>query len=106
MPQGLMEIRLLTYEDGPEWWRLRREALHGDPEAFGASGDDHEKLTMEDVKSRIGSLAQGSFISGAFDDGKLVGMVGFFREKGLKERHKGNIWGVYVTPSWREQGLG
>ncbi len=33
-------------------------------------------------------------------------MAGFAREKGLKTRHKGRIWGVYVTPERRGLGVG
>jgi ribosomal protein S18 acetylase RimI-like enzyme len=33
-------------------------------------------------------------------------MAGFFREKLLKVRHKGRIWGVYVRANSRGQGIG
>jgi ribosomal protein S18 acetylase RimI-like enzyme len=35
----------------------------------------------------------------------MVGQAGFFRYEGRKERHKGRIWGVYVTPAARGQGV-
>ena len=38
-------------------------------------------------------------------DGILAGMMGFKREYGLKLRHKGCIWGVYVSPAHRGKGL-
>jgi ribosomal protein S18 acetylase RimI-like enzyme len=43
---------------------------------------------------------------GAFVDGGLVGTAGFYRSKNLKERHKGHIWGVYVTSAMRGSGVG
>ena len=43
---------------------------------------------------------------GAFYDSRLIGMAGFYREKGLKSRHKGRVWGVYVTPEARGGGIG
>lgn len=100
-----MEIRLLTSNDANEWWRLRLEALQGDPEAFSSSAEEHQSLSLEDVRSRLGSGSVDSFVFGAFDDGRLVGMAGFHREKGLKTRHKGRIWGVYVTPGHRSKGV-
>jgi ribosomal protein S18 acetylase RimI-like enzyme len=100
-----MEIRFLISDDANEWWRLRLEALQGDPEAFSSSAEEHQSLSLEDVRSRLGSPSGDSFVAGAFDDGRLVGMVGFYREKGLKTRHKGRIWGVYVTPSHRATGV-
>jgi ribosomal protein S18 acetylase RimI-like enzyme len=33
-------------------------------------------------------------------------MCGFYRETNIKRRHKGHLWGVFVTPSARGNGLG
>ena len=43
---------------------------------------------------------------GAVQEGRLMGTAGFYREKNLKTRHKGRIWGVYVTPASRGAGVG
>ena len=43
---------------------------------------------------------------GAFIDHQLIGMAGFFRRKGEKIRHRGGIWGVYVSEACRGQGVG
>ena len=45
-----------------------------------------------------------NFTLGAFEGDKLIGMATFIRETGLKERHKGRIYGVYVTSSQRGKG--
>ena len=101
-----MEIRFLTGDDAAEYWRLRLEALEGDPSAFSASAEEHRTLSMEEVRRRIGDELGDNFIVGAWDDNLLAGTVGFYREKGLKTRHKGGIWGVYVTPGQRASGVG
>jgi len=101
-----MEIRFLRAEDAAEWWRLRAEALRGDPAAFSASAEEHESLTLEEVRRRFGSNDDEMFVAGAFEDGRLAGMAGFYREKGAKSRHKGRVWGVYVTPTSRGQSMG
>jgi hypothetical protein len=44
-----MEIRLLTSDDASEYWRLRLEALEGDPEAFGFSPEEHRALSIDEV---------------------------------------------------------
>jgi ribosomal protein S18 acetylase RimI-like enzyme len=103
---AMMEIRFLTSDDAGEWWRLRKEALLGDPEAFSASAEEHESLGLEEVRKRLGSEDGEMFVVGACEDGRLNGMAGFYREKGLKSRHKGRIWGVYVTPATRSGGIG
>jgi ribosomal protein S18 acetylase RimI-like enzyme len=46
------------------------------------------------------------FNLGAFEDGYLAGTATFIRETGLKERHKGRIYGVYVSPAERGKGIG
>lgn len=101
-----VEIRILTSDDAPEWWRLRLEALEGDPEAFSASLEDHRKLSLDEVRKRLGVGLQDAFVVGAFENGTLLGMAGFYREPGPKVRHKGRIWGVYITPNSRGTGLG
>lgn len=100
-----MEIRLLTADDASEWLRLRLEALETDPEAFSSSVEEHHTLTAEGVRSRLGSTVEDSFVVGAFQEGRLFGTVGFYREKGPKNRHKGRVWGVYLTPKARGTGV-
>jgi ribosomal protein S18 acetylase RimI-like enzyme len=101
-----VEIRFLTSADAREWSRLRLQALQGDPEAFSSSVEEHQTLTPEDIARRLGSETGDSFVAGAFDGALLVGVAGFFRERGPKLRHKGTIWGVFVDPAWRAQGIG
>ncbi len=82
-----MEIRTLTVDDAGEWLRLRLEALKGDPEAFGASFEEYQSLSLEDVKKRLWS-SHDAFVMGAFEDDRLAGMAGFYRDRGLKTRHR------------------
>jgi ribosomal protein S18 acetylase RimI-like enzyme len=102
-----MEIRILTANDASEYWKIRLEALERDPEAFGASAEEHRTLTVEDVAARlIPSDPVNNFVVGAFDREGLMGTAGFYRDKGLKERHKGHVWGVYLTREARGKGVG
>jgi ribosomal protein S18 acetylase RimI-like enzyme len=100
-----MQIRFLTPDDAPEYSRLRLEMLQLEPQAFSSSAEEHRSLSMDELRRRIGSVEEDQFIVGAVEEGRLFGVVGFYREKGLKTRHKGRIWGVYVTPDKRDQGL-
>ena len=103
--RGLMEIRFLTADDADEWLRLRLEALEREPEAFSASLEEYQALGVDEVKRRLWS-SRDAFVVGAFENGQMQGMAGFFREKGPKSRHKGRVWGVYVTADARGNGLG
>src|SRR5215470_18567999 len=100
-----MEVRFLTPDDAAEWLRLRVEALERNPEAFSASLEEYRSLNLEDVKKRLWS-DEDAFVVGGFQDSRLIGMAGFYREKGPKSRHKGRVWGVYVTPEARSAGMG
>jgi ribosomal protein S18 acetylase RimI-like enzyme len=100
-----VEIRLLATDDAGEWKRLRVEALERDPEAFSASLEEYRSLSVDEVKRRLWSDGD-SFVVGAFHQKRLLGMAGFYREKGPKTRHKGRVWGVYVTREARGKKVG
>lgn len=85
-------------------WALRLEALEREPQAFGESPEEHRAKSIEQVQTRLRQAE--TFVIGAFVEGQLVGTAGFFRSQNLKERHKGHIWGVYVTEAWRGKGIG
>jgi len=70
------------------------------------SPEDHRRLSQDDIRSRLAVDLAEHFIVGAFDDGKLVGTAGFVRQPGVKERHKGRIWGVYLKAERRGKGIG
>jgi ribosomal protein S18 acetylase RimI-like enzyme len=101
-----VEIRLLTADDAEVWSKLRLEALERDPEAFSSSVEEHRKLRVGDVRQRLTLEPESRFVMGGFVDGELVGVAGFYRDTGPKTRHKGHIWGVYVTAALRGRGIG
>ena len=43
---------------------------------------------------------------GAYRDGRIVGMAGFKQETGPRDSHKGFVWGFFVEPDARGQGVG
>jgi ribosomal protein S18 acetylase RimI-like enzyme len=100
-----MHLRLLTADDAEAWWQLRLEMLGNDPESFADSAEEHEQTTVEDARKRLAACDPSeNFVAGVFEDDKLAGTAGFFRRSNNKERHKGHIWGVYVTPRLRGKG--
>lgn len=101
-----IDIRVLEADDVPAWWKLRLEALEREPEAFGASVEAHYRLSQDEIRSRIALDLANKFVIGAFLDGQLIGTTGFVRESGAKERHKGRLWGVYLSADLRGKGVG
>ena len=101
-----LELRFLTSNDATAYWNIRLEALECEPEAFGSSVEEHRALTLDDIAARLSFDPSNNFVVGAFLGERLVATAGFLRNKGLKERHKGLIWGVYVTRNARGKRAG
>jgi ribosomal protein S18 acetylase RimI-like enzyme len=100
-----MFIRKLTIQDVEAFISLRAEGLENTPEAFGESLKEFNQKSLESIKSTFPN-SNTNFIVGMFDEQKLVGVVGFFQNRSEKMKHKAGIWGMYVTPSYRKQGIG
>jgi ribosomal protein S18 acetylase RimI-like enzyme len=97
-----VEVRRLDIADVEDYRTIRLAALQTEPEAFGST------YAVEAVRP-IAAFAERlttSTIFGAYDGGRLVGVVGFKQEDGQKDRHKASVWGMYVEPDARGQGVG
>jgi len=101
----IVDIRLLDQQDATEFVRLRLEALTREPYAFARTPDDALPWSLDSVPAQLRPVPEGNFLMGAFAGRQMIGQAGFFRLEGAKERHKGRIWGVYVTPAARGQGV-
>ena len=101
----MFNIRLLEEADALEFIRLRLEGLQNDPVAFGSSWEEEHTRTPETVAPRLRAMPDGNFVMGAFEDNRLIGVTGFVRSERPKTRHKGFVWGVYVTPDARGNGV-
>lgn len=103
-----MEVRILTEADANAFWNFRLQALRDNPESFGAS---YEEILERGIAGVTQGLRKKEITSddatfGAFDGKTLVGIAGFHREEAIKKRHKGVIWGMYVSQEQRGKGTG
>lgn len=101
-------IRPLIPDDFELFYNIRLQALQTDPEAFTSTAADWQQRPRPDIEKRFrqSTTSPDQFILGAFVDDEIAGMLGFQRFAGPKIRHKGFIWGVFLAPEARGQGLG
>lgn len=102
----MIEIRLLSEADAQIFRDLRLRALREEPTAFTTSAEEFSRRPLDKIAARFRSDPTEEFMLGAFDGEQLVGMVGFYREGALKQRHRGNAISMYVVPDARGRGLG
>ena len=96
-------IRRLTPADAASFMGIRREALESEPFAFGSSPDEDFVQSLEQAHGLL--AASQSAVFGAFAP-QLVGIVGVRRHTRKKERHKAEIWGMYLREEHRGRALG
>lgn len=73
------------------------------PTAFASSLEEEADTSLEEIARRLQPKDSGT-IFGSFEQAILAGVVGVERERMLKLRHKGFIWGMYVSPEYRRSG--
>lgn len=100
-------IREARDADAEVLFELHLEALRSSPTSFAADPQE----TAADRNGWTGrlkrNLATGmGTICLAETPGVIVGMSGIFRRTLAKMQHTASIWGMYVKPGWRGQGLG
>jgi ribosomal protein S18 acetylase RimI-like enzyme len=95
-------IRRLTPEaDAAAYREIRLEALRLSPRSFGSDFATESARPLEVFAERLTS----SEVFGAHAAARLVGIAGLLVRSGLKEVHKGYLWGVYVRPEARGAGV-
>jgi ribosomal protein S18 acetylase RimI-like enzyme len=97
-------VRLITPEDARAVKALRQRALVDHPDIFNQNAEDGERPEAD-----YAALIKGSCILGAFSnaDQTLIGhaQLAFHTRAGTKNRHKCELWWVYVLPQSRGRGL-
>ena len=85
---------------------IRLECLKNHPESFGSSYQAQSVLPWLAFEGFIEEQTADRFVTGAFDEDKLIGICAFNRESKEKLRHQGDIIQVYVKPVYKGQRVG
>ncbi|MDE2637092.1 MAG: GNAT family protein [Chloroflexota bacterium] len=103
------ELTIITLP--PARWReakqLRLQALLAEPAAFASSYED-ELAFADEVwigRSKSAYERDGNMTFFAEADGELVGMAGAHWSAKAKLRHVAEVYGVYVSPDQRGNGV-
>ncbi len=101
-------IRQLNEDDAHDFQALRLRALREHPAAFSSTYERARKYAMEFVaeRLRLAAASRDNFTLGAHLDDKLIGMVGFVRMTRPTEKHRGQMWGMYVASEQQGKGIG
>ena len=95
-------VRRLVAADVEDYRDIRLAALEMEPIAFGSGHAIEASRPIEAHARRLTS----SIVFGAYEDGRIVGVIGLKQGDGPKAAHKGLVWGFYVDPRCRKRGVG
>ncbi|MCP1420859.1 ribosomal protein S18 acetylase RimI-like enzyme [Pseudomonas laurylsulfativorans] len=99
-----MWIEQLDASHALDYRALMLEAYDLHPQAFTSSVRERAAMPLGWWESRLtGKL---DLVLGAFEEGRLAGIVGLAFEPREKARHKVTLFGMYVTAGVRQRGLG
>jgi GNAT superfamily N-acetyltransferase len=100
-----IRIRLLSSEDADAYAVLRAEALERHPLAYGSGPVTNLQEVSEALRSHI-AHPDRAVAYGAYDGADFVGVGRLYRHVGVKEAHKCDVLGMYVTATHRQRGIG
>lgn len=101
MTQHFIIVRQFTEDHWNLWRDIRLEALQSDPDAFGSTYEEEAYSTESDWRLKLRINDVFAVCVGE----NIVGVGCFTLNNTTKTRHKGKIWGVYIRPDFRGNGL-
>ncbi|MGH6623494.1 MAG: GNAT family N-acetyltransferase [Burkholderiaceae bacterium] len=104
-PSFTVLIRVLGPDDAAAFQELRLHGLQESPSAFAGSYEDECDIPIAIVAERL-TARPDRCVLGAFDEHRLIGLLGLKREGARKLSHKAFLWGMYVNPTVRRSGAG
>lgn len=100
-------IRKLTENDADAFFELRLESLRNSVTSYLSTYEEERELGKGHYITHVLSLKDNdNVIFGAFLGMELVGIAGIYPATRSKISHRALIWGMYVKPEYRRDGIG
>lgn len=99
-----LDIRPLSAADAAAFRQIRLQAISDSPTAVWPTYEEEAGRTIEEIEARI-QRTETQIVFGAFVGMRLAGIAGLRREPLGQVRHKAVLWGVFVSPDQRREGL-
>ncbi|ODP31781.1 GNAT family N-acetyltransferase [Pandoraea sp. ISTKB] len=99
------DVRRLVPADALAFQALRLAGLQAHPEAFGSSYAEEKDWPVEHVREWL-TVRPDAGVFGAFENERLVGVVGLGRQARPNFAHVGFLWGMYVEAQAMGRGIG
>ncbi|VVE83118.1 GNAT family N-acetyltransferase [Pandoraea sputorum] len=100
-----VQVRRLVPADALAFQALRLSGLQAHPEAFGSSYAEEKDWPVERVREWL-TVRPDTGVFGAFENERLVGVVGLGRQTRANFAHVGFLWGMYVHTAAVGRGVG
>lgn len=104
MENKTLELRPLGSADWGAFKEIRLQAISDSPSAIWPTYDEEASRTPAEVQARIERSAV-QVVFGAFSGRALIGIAGLRRDALAQVSHKAMVWGVFVHPERRGEGI-
>jgi RimJ/RimL family protein N-acetyltransferase len=95
-------VRRLGPADAAAYHAIRLDGLQREPEAFDRSYEDERETPIERVAE---GLVRNTVFGAEDDGGELAGVAGLSVRPAARLAHKAVLFGMYVRPAARRQGI-
>lgn len=100
-------VRWIKPDEATALYWLRLRALAEDPDAFDQTVEDAEEKGLAPMAELVSSATTGrDLVLVAEDRDQWVGLVIVSRSRRPRSQHRARLWGMWVAPEMRRQGVG
>ena len=99
------QIRRLEPNDVPAYRQIRLESLKNDPDNYGSTYEEESKSARLVFEKYVAEQTPGNRMFGAFFDGELIAISGYFGDDRQRVLHRAKVTQVYVKPDYRGKGV-